>query len=364
MYLKKSILSCFVFTLLIMSGCGQSTSDNPIRIGGLFNLSGFAAFAGEAGRDGMQLALEERGEKIKVVFEDAQSDFVLLGNAMNKLATVDQVDAIIGPEWAEFGEIVAPLADEYQIPVISPWNASELPYMHHQYYFSMTASERAYMRPLIDAMHQEGVQKLGIIYSNNTWSNGLFDITTEEVANRGILYHAEMLDHDEVDFRTALQKLQTEDVDAMLMIISSGRSIGALMTQRAELAMELPIYAPPSNAEHADFLESYPALANDIIYTAPAMNEQTKFFEEKYEARFGHKPAALSAMTAYDATMMILDAIDDGARTGEQIQRYLSDLDMYKGYSGYIRFTPAGQRAYEAVVLKKLVNGVGVVIEN
>lgn len=140
--------------------------------------------------------------------------------------------------------------------------------------------------------------------------------------------------------------------------------MGLLTKQKKEIGLEIDHYSPFSNAENDDFVETYPTLAKDIIYPAPEKHVRADEFAEKYAERFGAPPTAISAATAYDMTTLVLAAIEDGARTADDIRDYLLDLNAYNGYSNTITFNEYGQVASEEVVIKKLDGKNSIILED
>jgi len=88
-----SILFLFVIAFLVIGCTGKApvqddTQKYSVKIGGLFGLTGFAAFAGEAGRNGFIMAIEDSGMNIEYVIEDTNSDFKNTVTAAIKLLEV------------------------------------------------------------------------------------------------------------------------------------------------------------------------------------------------------------------------------------------------------------------------------------
>src|SRR5437764_12650682 len=104
--MKKIVLIIIVVIIIILIANGLSRDQKTgltqqIKIGGMFSLSGYAAFAGEASRDGFLLAIEDSGKDIPYVVEDFKSDSKAAVTAAQKLINVDKVSVVIGPEWAD-----------------------------------------------------------------------------------------------------------------------------------------------------------------------------------------------------------------------------------------------------------------------
>src|SRR3989344_5234886 len=92
-------LYIMLMIVLVLNGCSPSEQpESQMKIGGLFALTGYASFAGEASRDGFLMAIEDSDTDIKYVIEDFSSDTKTAVTAATKLIDVDKVNVIIGPE--------------------------------------------------------------------------------------------------------------------------------------------------------------------------------------------------------------------------------------------------------------------------
>ena len=329
-------------------------TDQP-KIGGLFALTGYASFAGEASRDGFLMAIEDSGFDVDYVVEDFQSDTKTLATASSKLINVDQVPVIIGPEWAEFGEVIVPTATERKVLFISPWMVSEGKNWDSNYYFSATPSERGHIRKILDHMKTQGVKSIALLYSNNGWSFGHVDVLKDELKKTDIKIAGEFRVNEGVaDFRTEISRINGLKADALYTAISTDNDEGVFDKQLKELGVDLPHYMPYARAESNVFLSQFGQYAKGIIYPASSEYKNMDAFREKYKERFGKEPGALSAATAYDMTTLVLRAIKDGARTSDDIRQYLLSVKDYDGYSNKITFNKNRQVAEEKVILKRI----------
>src|SRR3989344_3546095 len=203
-------LYVILIILLVLTGCSPNEKQPEIKIGGLFALTGYASFAGEASRDGFLMAIEDSDMDIKYVIEDFSSDTKTAVTTVTKLIDVDKVNVIIGPEWAEFGAAVAPLAEEKKMVFISPWLTTEPQWLREaEYYFSGTASERSQLRHLIAYMSKEKIKKFP-------------DITIIEEFK---------VAQEANDFKTEITKVKELQPDAIYNVISTDSDQGILNKQ-------------------------------------------------------------------------------------------------------------------------------------
>ena len=351
-----------VMVVLLVACAPEKPAEETVKIGGLFGLTGFVSFAGEASRDGFILAIEDSGMNVDYVIEDFQSDFKNVVTASTKLIDVDDVQVIIGPEWTEFAEVIAPISTEKKIVFISPWMGGEG--IASEYYFTMTPSERIQLNRLIDYMVRKNVRRIVLVYTSNSWSFGNVKIFKEELKERNIDVVGEFsVGQDALDYKTEIVKIKELAPDAIYAPIAADDSAGVFGQQLHDLGANYQLYVPHSRGSSPIFQEKFGDVTEGTIYPESKKYKNIEVFNKKYEARFGKKPAAISAGTAYDATTLVLNAIKNGAKTSENIRTYLMGVQGYEGYTNAITFNQQRQQASEEVVIKQIKGHSSIILE-
>ena len=117
------ILGLFATLLVLATGCDD---PKPIEVGFIGGLSGRVADLGVAGLDGVRLAIEEQNRRggihdhpIELTAEDDKQDAETAKTAFDTLAQ-RPVEAIVGPMTSAIAVVLAPIADERHIALISP----------------------------------------------------------------------------------------------------------------------------------------------------------------------------------------------------------------------------------------------------
>ena len=125
---KKLILVEFLVLALVIIGCGQEASEQKqeqatgttqtsetytYKIGVLFATTGDVAVYGIPMLQAVQLAQEQakaNGVNVELVVEDSRCEPQAAATAMQKLVTVDKVDAVIGEICSSATLAAAPIA--------------------------------------------------------------------------------------------------------------------------------------------------------------------------------------------------------------------------------------------------------------
>ncbi|MES2215995.1 MAG: ABC transporter substrate-binding protein [Patescibacteria group bacterium] len=356
----KNLIFGLVIVVLVVLGFAvtRRETSREVVLGGLFNLTGYGAFAGESSRDGFTMAFEDANLPktfVKPAVEDAASDLKMAVSGATKLITVDNAITVIGPEWTEFGEVVAPIAVKNKVPFISPWMMAEAPFVQLPYYWSATPSDRSEHTALVKYFAEHGLKKVDLIYSKNFWSQTNIAMLKEEMQKVGglqiIAEHS--LDQSARDFRTIISQIKAEKPDVIYAAIAEDDGHGAFVSQARQLGVTTLIAAHSARVASPVMKEKYKAVMYDQLFGEQVAASRSREFEIKYEKRFEKQVQAPSAAAAYDMTTIVLAAIKSGARTSEDIVTYLKTMSAYEGYSGMIKFDERGQLPLREVVVKK-----------
>lgn len=131
-----ALLVLAVFALTLVAGCGgqqtgsSQSGGNTIKIGVIAPLSGDVKTFGESVKNGVALALEEKGNKvgdfkIEAIYQDDRNTASEATNVATKLITQDKVSAIIGAVTSKCSIPVSVLAQQYKVVMITPTSTAE-----------------------------------------------------------------------------------------------------------------------------------------------------------------------------------------------------------------------------------------------
>ena len=86
-------------------------------------------------------------------------------------------------------------------------------------------------------------------------------------------------------------------------------------------------------ADGAIVLSSIPYFSEESV-DAPDVNAETKFFSQKKKKKYGEIPDGFAA-SAYDATNILLNAIEKVGTDSEALRQEIGSLREFNGISGY-----------------------------
>jgi branched-chain amino acid transport system substrate-binding protein len=102
----------------------QAPTEETVKIGGLYELTGFLSILGQQESQAVRLALEQAnyqvaGKKIVYVEEDTACDVNVTMDKTRKLIQTDKVGVIIGPTWGPSAQAMAPYLQQTEVPDVA-----------------------------------------------------------------------------------------------------------------------------------------------------------------------------------------------------------------------------------------------------
>ncbi|MDA3835377.1 MAG: ABC transporter substrate-binding protein, partial [Spirochaetales bacterium] len=319
-------------------------------------MTGDAANYGKLMSQAVRLAAEERnaaggvaGLNVDVIVEDSEGVPEKGQAAIEKLASVDKVNGIIGPVFSGVGMAIAPRAQAEKIIMISPSSThADFPGIGN-YIFRTVPSDGLQAAVAGAYFAQElGIKKLAVLYVKNDYSQGLYKAVAKIFeANGGKVVAVESALQGDKDFKTQLTRIRSANPDA-IYLPNYVAEMAQILEQAASLGITAQFLSADgfSNPEIFELAEDY---ANGVIYTGPVEAEATpgsQGFEADYMDRWGVAPDSFSK-NAYDGANLIMDAAekvykDTGSLATEDLRKLIAATEGYQGVSGEVTFAEDG----------------------
>ncbi len=336
------------FTLFIVSTLHGASADEgrPIKLGALFSLSSWGAEGGTSELNGATLAVEEinrsggiAGRALELIVEDNHSDLKSTASAFMKLSSVDRVPAIIGPNWMEFIDVVAPLAEKDRIPVITPSGYRERHAAGAPWVFVLWPPPAVATKVLADKIIRDGRKRVTVVISDNTYYRGILAALRIQLEAAGVqIMEVFSFPPGTADYRSALSRISRSSSDAVLPLLVESGDFAAFLRQRLALQISLPLYGANTLPFDKEVQRDL-SLAEGLVYF-DYITRGGADFALKYRERFSSEPGFGSAK-AFDGVFLIADAIRRCGIERPQIRECLQSID-YQGVSGQIQFSKSG----------------------
>jgi len=361
---RAALLALFL-AFVALSSC--SRRGREIRVGVILPLSGGGASLGKSCLDGIQLAIDETNAnkaetfpQIRLVIEDDELKPAVGVSAFQRLATVDKVDAVIGPLSSGVALAVAPLAENKHVVMLSPGASTPALSAAGEYVFRNELSEEygAKAQALL-ALKPLGFKRIALLYPNNEYGVGTARVFRSEYQRLGgKIVGEETFEQGATDFRTALIRIKTAKPDAIFVVFQD--EIVNIVKQKVQLGVPGVVYTT-AVIEDTSILHSLGELANGIIYTHYGTFENSQsagpvgLFVKNYASRFKEPPTYYSAL-GYDAGGIMAQALKNAGGNTSGLKDALHGIQNFPGVTGETSFDKNGD-VTKPVVLKVIRNG-------
>jgi branched-chain amino acid transport system substrate-binding protein len=237
----------FTVILLLGVGCKDSVTSNQtpetIKLGAVFSLSGHGIKGGTAELRAVQMALEDINEKggiagksLEVIFEDNHSDLKTTATVFKKLIGVEKVPAIIGPNWVEFTQIVAPIAENNKVVMISASGMLPVNMGTRDFVFSLQPTHEAATHPLAKYLISKKYKSVALIKTVNAYYEGIGASLLKQLAGvPGMKVEDYTYNSGEFDYRTIISKFKKEKIEAIVVFMLEGGEHVSFLKQLREL---------------------------------------------------------------------------------------------------------------------------------
>jgi branched-chain amino acid transport system substrate-binding protein len=344
-----------ILTLAIVSG--NAWAEVP-RIPILVPITGFISLEGTAQRNGAVMALEEAiAAKMSVAYEvsDTSTSPEIAVNAMERALREQHTLAIVGPILGTQMLAMLPLAEEYEIPLVTISGTAKLTEMGNKWIFRFfpgdAVTKVAHARYVVEEL---GARRPAILYQTTAYGqSGRGHLAATFNALGAAPVYEEGLNVSVKDMTPALAKAMAKNPDVLVLHMHSGPT-ALLIRQARARGIDIPIVAgsamhQPTTAALLEPAELKGVCAESgsspISGGSPAMAE----FTTAYRTRFGSEPDAF-ALAQYDATRMMLTAMAAGKLAPAAMRDWLAG-NSHEGLAMTYRSDGKGNMAHDAVIV-------------
>jgi branched-chain amino acid transport system substrate-binding protein len=335
-------------------GCVAIKKGQPIHIAYWFVVAGPDASLGIDTRRGIELAIADKGGKllghpIKLTGQDTGCNAEGGQAAATKIASDPTVVAAIGSNCSSAAKPGVPILWKAGIATVSPSNTA--PYLtepnrgkeydgylrtaHNDKVQGAVAAEFAYKKL--------GVRKAATIHDGSVYAEQLQAVFADTFKKLGGTITAqEAVAPTDTDMRPVLTKIATGKPEFIYYPVFIAAA-GHITRQSKEVAGLEKVYLMSADGSFSpDFYKAAGDAAVGMFHSSPdfsAFSAGYKDFLAKHQKKYGEKPIAPFHAHAYDAAMMIFNAIEKSAvKEGDTLyvcrQKLRDALYATKGMKG------------------------------
>lgn len=370
---RASFILTVVASLAMVAG--SALAAPPIRIGGLFAVTGPASFLGEPERNTAQMVVNEinaaggvRGRKLELIAYDTQGDATKAVQAANRLIKEDKVSAIIGPSTTGDTMAVIPVVERARIPMISCAAGSKITEPVKKWVFKTAQNDGLAVAKIYEHLKKRKIAQVAIL----TVSDGFGSSGREQLKAQAAAYGIQIVVDDtygpkDTDMTSQLTKIKGSGAQA---VICWGTNPGPAVIARnaKQLGLRLPLYMShgvsskkfiglAGDAAEGIILPSGRVIVADLLPNSDRQKKSLMAFVQDYQKHFKTEGDHFGGH-AWDAVMLLKTAMERGGDNPAAIRDQLERIRGFAGIGGIFSYTPADHAGLskDAFVLVEIRN--------
>ena len=377
------ILSCTILVLGCFGLANVCIAGEPIKIGGMFALSGPWANIGTDQRDSCKFVFDKlnaeggiNGRKIEFIQADTEGDPTKALLAAKRLTEQEKVAAIIGPVRTGVGMAIKPYIDKAKIPTVMHCGGDVIVDLQPNHWVfktpprSSTAMERIFIY-----MKEKGIKKIGFMYIQGGFGKDALRNSKTLAPKYGIdVVGIESFGGKDVDMKPQLVSLRSKNPQAILVwaVGPAGPIIGKNMH---EMGYKVPHFQSHGEATNQFIEIGGPAVEGVVlpaqkIYVGDELSDSDPQkalivqFVKEYTKTYKQPGAMVSC--GIDATNLVVEALRKVGDDRAAIRDTIENTRNWMGLNGFYNMSPTDHNglSLEDMILMKVENGRFRIIKN
>jgi len=229
MVLKVSFSLCMIFCLILASSARPSFAAEPIKIGTIMSITGWAGFIGTPQKEVFNAMIDDinakggvGGRPLELYYEDDKSIPTNAVLAATKLIKDKKVIAIVGTSTSDSALAIVPLCEQEKVPFI---NSGPARILFKKWIFSCGPGDERGAKHLLDfAVKDLGAKKIALLYSVDAMGTlGQKVITGEMSKYPGVsIVSQESFEPADTNMIPQLTKVKSINPDLIILFTTGG----------------------------------------------------------------------------------------------------------------------------------------------
>ncbi|MBW4055464.1 MAG: ABC transporter substrate-binding protein [Proteobacteria bacterium] len=346
----------FVIAAVTVLFSANAFAAAPIKIGALFAVTGPAAFLGEPERNSAKMVVDEinksggiKGHKLELVVYDTSGDATKAVQLATKLIKDDKVVAIIGPSTTGETMAVIPVAERSMIPLISCSAGSKITDPVKKWVFKTAQNDSLAVGKIYEYLQKRKLTKVSLL----TVSDGFGASGREQLKIQAPRYGITVVSDDtygpkDTDMTAQLTKIRGSHAQA---IICWGTNPGPALVAKnvRQLGIKTPLFMShgvsskkfielAGSAAEGIKLPSGKVIVADMLPASDKQKKSLMAFVKDYQRHYNTEGDHFGGH-AWDAVMLIRNAIDNGAVTAAAIRDHIENTRGFAGIGGTFNYS-------------------------
>lgn len=358
----KKILVTLLAVLPLLGACTKKS--NEILIGEFGSLTGSDATFGLSTNKGLRMAFDEinaaggvNGKKIKLITVDDQGKNEEAASAVTRLITQDNVVAIIGEVASSRSRAAAPIAQKYQVPMITPASTNPEVTKAGDYIFRICFIDpfQGFVMAKFATQNLKAKKAAILRDVKSDYSVGLADVFSEEFKKMGGEITADLsFQSGDIDFKAQLTQIRSKNPE-VIFIPGYYTEVGLIAQQARQLGIKAPLLGGDgwdSSKLHEIGKEAINGNYYSNHYTTESTDPAVIEFIKKFKEKYNETPDAMAAL-GYDAAKVLAAAISRTKEvTPKAIRDELAKTTDFPAVTGKITINSERNAVKSAVVVQ------------
>ena len=375
----SALLVFFLFLWNLTGVCPAEEAPSAVSyaVGCILPLSGRNAAYGNRALDAVLLAAgvfnASKKTQIRILIEDSQSESVIAGAAVGKLAGAG-VTSILGPLGSQEALEAAKEAQRLKVPILTLTQREEITGIgDHVFRNFLTAAMQ--VRTVVQYAQAElGLRRFAVLYPDDPYGNEMARLFREEVRRKGGEIRKEKsYKTDQTDFGeeilalggVALVNPGTEvameilpkpapDFEALFIPDSYDR-VAMIVPQLAYYDLTRIRLLGTSGWDSPELLKTDPKQLEGAVFVdgffADSFRPEVNDFIENFYTAYEREPGTMEALVYDAADMTVRVLVENRGGTRDAFRKSLLQLNRYPGVTGRTSFPPTRDAEKDLFVL-------------
>lgn len=340
-----------VFAGALFLRARHTPDTSALKVGAIIPLTGDVATYGDSLRHGFDLAAEEFGGKVQVIYEDSKANPKDGVAAMQKL-TGQGVRHFLGDATSGVCLAIAPLANETQsLLMISIATSDDLSKAGPWVFRNCPPNQKQAEAAATFMKDKLKVTRVAVLAKANPYGANLAAKFREDAASRGLqIVMDEQYDASVRNLSTLLEKVRAASPEAVFIPGNYEETV-LILRKAKELGIQVP-FVGTDGAYSPKLIELAGPAAEGFYLTMLGFDASSPFykqFETRYRARYKADPDVFAAY-GYEGAFAMFNVATVGGSLGKQREEF---TNMNRpGLVGQIAFDVQGQVIRPVGVMK------------
>jgi branched-chain amino acid transport system substrate-binding protein len=349
---------------VVLKDAGSAGAPPPITLGEIISITGPESSFGISTRNGIQLATDEanlsggvQGRPLEIHLVDSHGSAEDSARALALLVDRDHVKLILGEIASNNSIAMAVVAQEKQVPMISPSSTNPKVTQGRDY-----VSRVCFVDPFQGfvmakfARDNLKLQRVAVLRDPaSDYSNGLADVFTRKFTEMGGKVVAqESYGKGDQDFRPQLTTVLASKAEALYVPVYYSE-VALIARQAKELGLRVPLLGGDGWDSTRLFEVGGSAIEGGYFsdhYSPEDPSPKSQRFIAAYKRKFGPTPDSLAAL-GYDAARVAIEALKRArSLDGSDVRDAIAHTKDFPGVTGDITLDGNRNAVKPAVVLQ------------